>query len=76
VQHDLAALGLLLAELFLRRPMVITSSRVMLAELSALPMALQPLVSQSSVPPSHWEAVVLPLWGGDAQLACAECTTP
>jgi hypothetical protein len=44
VQHDLTSLGLLIAEMFLRRPMVITSSRVMLAEITALPVALQPLV--------------------------------
>lgn len=62
VQHDLTSLGLLIAEMFLRRPMVITSSRVMLAELTALPMALQPLV----------RSLVLQQHGGNSRPSAAD----
>jgi hypothetical protein len=70
VQHDLTSLGLLIAEMFLRRPMVITSSRVMLAELTALPMALQPLVRSlvlqqvKHVPRHSLSATVSDAFGG------------
>ena len=41
-----------------------------------LSSADEPGGDRSSIPPSHWEAAALPMWGGNTLPACAKCTTP